>query len=585
MAVPPKITVKTAISYLKSGQYLPALKYLYYLKRNVSILSQNDQLEVNRNFELCLKLLFDRQLATVEESVRKDKYIETSIYLMNLLDLIDSLIRFIPNLDKSTKKGITRGFQLFELWVLNVLSNIRSSEIKRRHFVRHYQETLNKFGYVSNLYTEFFLKFVHTSKYFDPNKKEFLRITDSIFKEFAIFFFDEMDKALKQNNLLKVLELRQILHLMLQKLPDDRRLDPRLQKIERDIAEKLAEFDVFQGNHLGDQKEYYASTQKYRSAYKKYHLLDNPTKKKNTKGKFLQTTILLGKDYEKQAKASVNKKDPDITLQLLYHAQHIYQDINAKKELAHIESVIKSFYETVGDNLKPQADAIPEQELASISKKLSILNEIVRYYNKAENQKKLKKIVAEIEKLYKLKYRELSKNIITAQKMGNFELKYLYLEDLHLLSYEMNNDKNVHKIAKELDKLKLQVNFETLEDLKSKKLASQFTSKENSNAGYKNTSENRENILNSFNLTEDPQPNIYDQEKQFSSQSSLIDETWFISHEEHLKQTQNHASPHSSSVGEQTRIIKSIQNPFTLAIKPQKSQDLRQIYDFVKKHN
>ena len=64
--IPPKITVKTAISYLKSGQYLSALKYFYYLKRNVSLLSQNDQNEVNRNFELCLKLLLSTRLLKQE---------------------------------------------------------------------------------------------------------------------------------------------------------------------------------------------------------------------------------------------------------------------------------------------------------------------------------------------------------------------------------------------------------------------------------------------------------------------------------------------------------------------------------------
>ncbi|MHA1674882.1 MAG: hypothetical protein ACTSYI_14800 [Promethearchaeota archaeon] len=581
--IPPKITVSTAISYLKSGQYLAALKYFYYLKRNMSILSQNDQNEVNRNLELCLKLLFDRQLATIEEAIQNDDDIETSIYLMNLLDLIGSLIRFTAVLDKSTKKSIRRGFQLFEIWVLNVLSNIRSSEIKKRHFARHYQEVLNKFGYISMLYSEFFLKYPNISEFFQPNKKEFTRITDNIYKEFVSFFFDQLDKALKQTKLLRVLELRQILHLLIQKFPNERRLDPRLQKSELVIAEKLAEFDIFQGDQLEDQHEYYASTQKFRSAYKKYHLLENPSKKKQIKNKFLHTTILLGKSFEKQAIQSKNDDDPEVPLQLFYKAQHIYQDINAKKELTNIESNIHDFYELVGDRLKPKADSISEQDLDQVSKKLSLLNEVRRYYFKAENQKKVKRTEGEIEKLYKIKYRELSKNISSAQKMGNFELKYLYLEDLHLLSYEMNNEKNVRKIAKELDKLKVQVNFKKLEDLKSKKLASQFVSKEDFYENTKNTSKNKGDNLNNFILNEDQKPNAFDQETQISLQSSLIDETWFISHEEHLKQTQNQ-SPFSDSP-DQTRIIKSLHDPFSQSLVPPKSPSLRQIYEFVKKHN
>lgn len=54
---PPQITVSKAVSLLKSGQYQPALKYLYYLKRNIGILSLNDKNDVEHYFLLCLKIL------------------------------------------------------------------------------------------------------------------------------------------------------------------------------------------------------------------------------------------------------------------------------------------------------------------------------------------------------------------------------------------------------------------------------------------------------------------------------------------------------------------------------------------------
>lgn len=70
------------------------------------------------------------------------------------------------------------------------------------------------------------------------------------------------------------------------------------------------------------------------------------------------------------------------------------------------------------------------------------MNEAKYFYQKGENIK-IKKINMEIISLSKLRYKLLSKSIINAEKAQDYELKFLLLEEMHLLSYEMNSEKYI----------------------------------------------------------------------------------------------------------------------------------------------
>ncbi|MCF2140801.1 MAG: hypothetical protein K9W44_12165 [Candidatus Lokiarchaeota archaeon] len=589
---PPQITVSKAVSLLKSGQYQPALKYLYYLKRNIGILSLNDKNDVEHYFLLCLKILFDKQLVKAEKSLQDNNEIRTSINFINLLDLQNSLYQYSPSSDKTLNHSYKKSFNLFETWVFKVLSTIQSVELKRRHLERHFYEILNLFGYVSSLYIDFFLKIPQLKKYFIPNEDEFVKIQQFIFKEIANYFIEQLNRMLMKENIIQALDYWQKLKSILKMIKNSKKLEIQFYKFELKLTEKLAEIDLHQGELLEQQQDYYSSLQKYKAAFTKYHVIKDESKKKMAKSKYLNAAILLGRWFEDRAYKSELKCDPQKTLDDYEKAKHIFEDINAKKEISRISSRLKKFNEKRGDQLQFQATKLSNDSISEIAQKLSLLNEAKYFYQKGENIKKLKKINMEIISLSKLRYKLLSKSIINAEKAQDYELKFLLLEEMHLLSYEMNSEKNTYKIAKEIEQLKPKINWQKIEQMKKEKYFENLT--------FSTKTEQDDNAPNlkfkkqlniffseekkiskpdvSFDLEKaiqrDPLLQITDSPtSKTKSASALIDSTWFTSYESTLK-----IDPEQTQIISTSAIEEFSQNYA-------QSRSLKQIYVYLKKHN
>lgn len=576
---PPQITVAKALNYLKSGQYIPALKYLHYLYRNSSILSQREQKEIFENYQICLKILFDRQLVAVENALREGDELMTSLLLIDLMDLQANLFKLNTNIDRNLQKNFEKSFKLFETWVFKVLTNIRSYELKKRHLERHYIEILNLFGYSSKLYTDFLCKNATIDHFFQPNISEFEKICDSIFRELTSFFFIQLEESIDQNEYTQILEFQQSIKIALKRILNDKRFEQQFGKIELRITEKLAELDLYQGAKLEDQGDYFESSQKFRAAFKKYARIGNSSQSKKAKTKFLEVTVLLGKSFEEKAENAESFANPQKYLHYFQKAKQIYQDINAKKELKEIDQKIRQYYENLGDFAYTEAKELPEETVHEISKKLFKYNEIKHHFEKADNTKKIKKILSEIDKLHKLQYKNLTVLIIEAQKAKDYDKEYLFLEDLHLLSYEMNNEKNIQKIARELEKLKPKVNFGRLDDLKQKRLQrnKNLTQKQNNNGPNIDLQlKFNDESSTSFILNEE---NMENQNSNFPNvqNNPFIEETWFIGHQKSNPVDMNN---------QETRIISQEKINKSLQIQnSQQNTSLKMIYTYIKKHN
>ncbi|MHA1795365.1 MAG: hypothetical protein ACTSUK_04580 [Promethearchaeota archaeon] len=592
---PPKITVAKAVRFLKSGQFQPALKYLYYLKRNSEILSPTDRFEVEQNFILCLKILFDKQLAKAEEAVRGNDDRKSSVFLINLLDLQNSLYQFLNDFDKTLINNSKNAFKLFETWVFKVLTTIRSVELKRRHLERHFSEIINLFGYVSLLYTDFFLRIPQLTKFFNPNKSEFQKIQQYVEKEITYYLLDKFDQVISQDKIIQALETWQKIKNLIKEKENPKKITLMFQKAQMKLISKLAYIDLNHGDMLAQQHEYCASIQKYKSAYTKFHSIGDESHKKQAKTKFLEVNIQLGRWYENKAKELETQNDTKIALEYYEKAYHIFKEINAKKELTRISGEIHQFYEKQGDFATSQAHNLSDISPEELQKKVSYLNEAKYHYQKSENAKKIKKIQAELEKINKIRYKIISKAIQEARKKQNTEEIFLLLEELHLLSYEINMEKNTQKIAQEIEKLKPKVNWQKIEEMKKQKYflhldyqPQKLFQNQQENADLDNKTQilfssqaNKENMTQNMDLDLLPEsiaPNLDTITAPFSKNTeeitnSLIDSTWFSSHE-----STQIIDPNQTRLISTTAVDNFVQDSL-------ETKSLKKIYVYLKKHN
>ena len=121
-------------------------------------------------------------------------------------------------------------------------------------------------------------------------------MNQSILKELTFYYYELLESQIKANNLNLVIEYRSILQKLINDYDSSQKLENRLQKMDPIIAEAIADFDVELGKRLNGQQQFLDASERFKSAFERYDLLNNQSKKKSAKNAFLDAKIQEGKD-------------------------------------------------------------------------------------------------------------------------------------------------------------------------------------------------------------------------------------------------------------------------------------------------
>jgi len=115
--LPVKIELRHAISLLKQGKTLEALKKFEYLQNEMKAQQHSYLSTAILNYSLSLNMIFDRNLAAAKESLYHDDELKTAVILVNLLNIYEILRNISSENDRVLQKKTQNFSQLEEKWV------------------------------------------------------------------------------------------------------------------------------------------------------------------------------------------------------------------------------------------------------------------------------------------------------------------------------------------------------------------------------------------------------------------------------------------------------------------------------------
>ncbi|UYP48764.1 hypothetical protein NEF87_005049 [Candidatus Lokiarchaeum ossiferum] len=482
----PNYSLEQALTHLKEGKTFLALKSLEKLVKSSTNKTNPEYLAAIQNYQLALNLIFDRKLAIAEELYQQENEIATSIVLLNLSNLFLEFGIYSSKSDKNLQKKGSLFFDLVEKWALKVFTIIKSTELRKRHLERRFTEVFTSFSIISNLFLNYFIPLMND---FYPKKydsRSLLKTIQSIYREFGNFYLKEAEKKLADKNIVKTHQILTKCKHIANLVENDSKLQQQITIKSQQNAELAADFELVAGRENLKKKMFQEALLHFRNAHFQYKILKINSKQKQAKEEYLQASIYQIQEEVKQAEIYKEQGQIKESIQLYHKCIDQYEKINAQHELSVLRKKFAIFQTKLGDEQFERGNKVILKSIQDIDQAKNFYSNAERYYIKAEDSKKLKEVKKIITRLSKMKMKFLQKNAHSAGKARNYELEFLYLEEMHMICYEIEDASKAQDYARQLEKLRKKINLQKVEQMREQMLTSKpWLASESSNSKQK----------------------------------------------------------------------------------------------------
>ncbi|MHA1647192.1 MAG: hypothetical protein ACTSVL_06440 [Promethearchaeota archaeon] len=468
------INLKQSINLLKQGDVFHAILEFRELLKHIM---KNDKVNypiLLENFFLSLNILFDRNLAALEEMVKESNHIKASLIIIDLINIIHEMKKFYSqNLQIDQKKVISMS-KLIENWTNKALKEsqeIKTNNVSKKNFEKIFNSKFNLFSIIHGFYSEIYNSFSEKNSNNPISINNFHTQELSVISNFGNLFITLGNFAIKKGNLVKAKQMLELCIRILESNSIKNRFEKKVIAFQKGIIGLAADLELKAGQYFRKNQNFNVSIQHFKIAYTQYQSLQQNSKQSQAKEEYLKTCILSAQKDIKEAIKSVKNTDDDNAIFLFHSALQKLEKINAKKDHAQALEKLRLFYIQRGDEKLKLAKKISSISLNNLRKAINYLEDGRDLYNKAENTQKIKEADKLLAKSYKLHFKSLQREEQHLQNQKDYDKLFLIIEELHYLSYQMKNTNKAKEYAKRLEKLKLKIDYGKLDELRTQNLA------------------------------------------------------------------------------------------------------------------
>ncbi len=467
--IPVKIELRHAISLLKQGKTLEALKKFEFLQNEMNAQQHSDLSTAILNYSLSLNMIFDRNLAAAKESLYHDDELKTAVILVNLLNIYEILRNISSENDRVLQKKTQNFSQLEEKWVLKKLGIIKSTEIQKRQFKKRFEVVKSDFEFTYSMFFEFFQPIIEEINKKQYNTASINKTIKIIYKEIGKEYINLAKSAIKKKNIINSIQILEKSRLIFKDNSSNIRIEGLLSDLQRDIDDLTAEYYLKAGNYYRNKNRFKESAKLFRKAYHYYRIQNEEDKQKKSKEDYLKTCVKFGQYNLKLANQFSKNLDTEDAILYFQKAIENFKSINAKKEYSNAIEQYNNFIIYMGDIEYKKGQKINSESLSALNQQINHFHNAMDMYAKAVNDRKIKDCKSLLVRSLKQKMKILLKETQKAHRSKNFNYEFLVLEELHLLCYELDMVSKAQHYAEELEKLKPKVNLEQVEQLRKTK--------------------------------------------------------------------------------------------------------------------
>ncbi|MHA1767853.1 MAG: hypothetical protein ACTSWX_06740 [Promethearchaeota archaeon] len=467
--LPPKIELQHAISLLKQGKTLEALKKFDYLQREMSAQHHSDLPKAILNYSLALNMIFDRNLAAAKESLYHDDELKTVVILINLLNIYEILRNNSSANDRVLQKKSQNLSQIGEKWVLKKLNIIKTTEIQRRHFKKRFEEVKADLEFVRGIFIEFLRSMIEeiSKKPYDVDGIN--KTVRAIYKEIGKEYINLAKNAVKKKNIINSIQILQKSRAIFRNGNKNQRIQGSLNDLQREIDDLTAEYYLKAGNYYLNNNKFKEAAKLFRKAYHYYRIQEEEQKQEKSKDEYLKTCVKFGQYNLKLANQYSKNLNTEDAILYFQKAIENFKSINAKKDYANAIEQYNNFIIYMGDLEFKKGLKIKSETLKALNQQINHLHNALDMYTKAENERKIRDCKSVLTRSRKQKMKLLIKEAQQSHRNKNFNYEFIILEELHLLCYELDMMSKAQQYAEKLEKLKSKVNLEQVEVLRAAK--------------------------------------------------------------------------------------------------------------------
>ena len=467
--IPVKIELRQAISLLKQGKTLEALKKFEFLQNEMNAQQHSDLSTAILNYSLSLNMIFDRNLAAAKVSVYHDDELKTAVILVNLLNIYEILRNISSENDRVLQKKTQNFSQLEEKWVLKKLGIIKSTEIQKRQFKKRFEDVKSDFEFTFSMFFEFFQPIIEEINKKQYNTENINKTIKIIYKEIGKEYINLAKSAIKKKNIINSIQILEKSRLIFKDSSKNIRIEGLLSDLQKDIDDLTAEYYLKAGNYYRNKNRFKESAKLFRKAYHYYRIQNEEDKQKKSKEDYLKTCVKFGQYNLKLANQFSKNLDTEDAILYFQKAIENFKSINAKKEYSNAIEQYNKFIIYMGDIEYKKGQKINSESLNELNQQINHFHNAMDMYAKAANDRKMKDCKSLLFRSLKQKMKILLKETQKAHRSKNFNYEFLILEELHLLCYELDMVSKAQHYAEELEKLKPKVNLEQVEQLRKTK--------------------------------------------------------------------------------------------------------------------
>ena len=467
--LPVKIELRHALSLLKQGKTLEALKKFEFLQNEMNAQQHSDLSTAILNYSLALNMIYDRNLAAAKESLYHDDELNTAIILVNILNQYEILRNISSENDRTLHKKNQSFSQLEEKWVLKKLGIIKSTEIQKRHFNRRFEDIKADFEFTFSIFFEFFQPIIEEINKKKYNVDNINKAIQSIYKEIGKEYIKLSKSAIKKKNIINSIKILEKSRLIFKDESKNLRTQGLLSDLQRDIDDLTAEYYLKAGNYYRNKNQFKESAKLFRKAYHYYRIQKEEDKQKKSKEDYLKTCVKFGKYNLKLANQFSKNLETEDAILYFQKAIENFKSINAKKDQLFAIEQYNNFIIYMGDVELKKGQNMNSESLEGLNQQINHFHNAQDMYAKAVNERKMKECKTLLVRSLKQKMKILLKETQMAHKNRNYNYEFLILEEIHLLCYELDMVSKAQHYAEELEKLKPKVNLEQVEELRKTK--------------------------------------------------------------------------------------------------------------------
>lgn len=504
------MNLQKGITLLHRGLVFESIREFQKIRQNLQLLNPPDQVILFQQYNIAINTLLNRYIAVAHESLGKSDQVNTILLFMNLINLYSDIRNTIhKDVNYNIAPIETLAYQ-YERWVVSRLETINNRNFSYRKFKKKYEATLAEFSSMISFYNQALLPLFKDIAGNARNFTKIQKLIEEIGKQFIEFYLSLGNQLVNKNNLLRSKEIVAEITKIYDFINKPKKLNKKILQFQVKVLELAADCEIDAGISYREMQNFEASVQHLKIAFIQYRDLDLPRKQQQAKNEYLNTCILSAKSDLRLAKKYHGENDQQDALFHYQQAISKLNKINAKKMVKDAQDELNHFYEDQGDSKAKEGRKFISNNVDKLRNAENIFEEVYEFYYKAENLKKQRETQKLLAKIRKDRFKLLEIAHVKYQKNMDYEHDFLVLEELHYLSYNMEDLITGKKYARAMEKIKEKVNFSLLEQLKSQKMESHYTTHVSNMKNPSTKPESRTKIILSSNMEE--LPDIFSEE-------------------------------------------------------------------------